>query len=81
MYTNGNPASAGLTDELGWYKSSRSGGNGGACVEVAHAGGVVGVRDSKEVTGGRHTGPRLPFDRAAWAAFVADVKAGQHDLA
>jgi hypothetical protein len=80
MYINGNPADAGLTDDLGWFKSSRSGGNGGACVEVAVTGDVVGVRDSKQVAGGRHTGPRLPFDRGAWGAFVADVKSGLHDL-
>jgi len=30
-----------------WRKSSRSGGNGGACVEVGHLGGSVLVRDSK----------------------------------
>lgn len=89
MYTNGSLATtrreaqqdAGLGDQLRWFKSSRSGGNGGACVEVAFAAGTVGVRDSKEVTGGRHTGARLPFAPGAFAAFVADVKGGQYDLA
>ncbi|MGQ5259154.1 DUF397 domain-containing protein [Micromonospora sp. ZYX-F-536] len=49
-----------------WRKSSRSSGNGGACVEVAdNLPGVVGVRDSKDPTG-----PALTFTPAAWRAFV-----------
>jgi hypothetical protein len=38
-----------------WRKSSRSTNNGGACVELARAGGVVGVRDSKDPHGGALT--------------------------
>jgi hypothetical protein len=34
-----------------WRKSSRSGGNGGECVEVALVDGVIAVRDSKNPTG------------------------------
>ncbi|MFI6328301.1 DUF397 domain-containing protein [Micromonospora chersina] len=52
-----------------WRKSSRSSGNGGACVEVAdNVPGVVGVRDSKDPTG-----PALVFSPAAWRTFVAGV--------
>lgn len=52
-----------------WRKSSRSSGNGGACVEVAdNLPGVVGVRDSKDPAG-----PALIFAPAAWRAFVAGV--------
>ncbi|WFE37079.1 DUF397 domain-containing protein [Micromonospora sp. WMMD998] len=52
-----------------WRKSSRSSGNGGACVEVAdNLAGVVGVRDSKDPTG-----PALAFRTASWRAFVAEV--------
>ena len=52
-----------------WRKSSRSSGNGGACVEVAdNLPGVVGVRDSKDPGG-----PALTFTPAAWRAFVARV--------
>ncbi|HEY0699493.1 MAG TPA: DUF397 domain-containing protein [Micromonospora sp.] len=47
-----------------WRKSSRSG-DLGACVEVAVAGPVVGVRDSKDPTG-----PVLLFPAGAWAAFA-----------
>ncbi|MFF5715959.1 DUF397 domain-containing protein [Streptomyces buecherae] len=55
-----------------WRKSSYSGNNGGNCVEVAPGfPGVVPVRDSKDPDG-----PALAFDAAAWAAFVAGVKAG-----
>ncbi|MEU7610470.1 DUF397 domain-containing protein [Micromonospora sp. NPDC049204] len=61
-----------MTDLAGatWRKSTRSGGSGGDCVEVAdNLPGVVGVRDSKDPTG-----PALAFAPAAWAAFVGDVK-------
>ncbi|MDG4798043.1 DUF397 domain-containing protein [Micromonospora sp. WMMD1082] len=52
-----------------WRKSSKSGGNGGDCVEVAgNLPGVVGVRDSKDPAG-----PALVFAPAAWRAFVARV--------
>lgn len=52
-----------------WRKSTKSGNNGGACVEVAdNLSGVVGVRDSKDPSG-----PALAFAPAAWRAFVAEV--------
>ncbi|NJP30743.1 DUF397 domain-containing protein [Micromonospora thermarum] len=51
-----------------WYKSTRSSG-GDNCVEVAIAAdGTVGVRDSKDPTGGI-----LEFGSAAWAGFVAEI--------
>lgn len=53
-----------------WRKSSRSGGNGGACVEVAdNLSDVVGVRDSKDPGG-----PVLTFDTQAWRSFVGLAK-------
>jgi hypothetical protein len=53
-----------------WRKSTRSGSNGGACVEVAdNLPGVVGVRDSKDPTG-----PVLTFDPQTWRAFVDFAK-------
>jgi hypothetical protein len=58
-----------------WRKSSRSGSNGGNCVEVAtNLPGIVGVRDSKDPDG-----PALVFDPVAWSAFAATVKAGELD--
>lgn len=53
-----------------WRKSSRSGGNGGDCVEVAdNLPGVVAVRDSKDPTG-----PVLTFAPAAWSTFTQRMK-------
>ncbi|MBG0815573.1 DUF397 domain-containing protein [Planomonospora sp. ID82291] len=58
-----------------WRKSSRSGSNGGQCVEVAdNLPGVVAVRDSKDPDG-----PKLLFTPAEWRAFVGGVKAGEFD--
>lgn len=57
-----------MTDLTGaiWRKSTRSGDNGGDCVEVAdNLAGLVAVRDSKNPTG-----PVLAFSPAAWTAFV-----------
>jgi hypothetical protein len=53
---------------LSWRKSSRSGNNGGQCVEVAAAGRVL-VRDSKDPDGAR-----LAFAPTAWRAFAAGIK-------
>jgi hypothetical protein len=58
-------------DGLRWWKSSRSGNQGGACVEVATSGAAWYVRDSKDAGGGR-----LVVDRAAWQSFVRSVKTG-----
>ncbi|MEU7653608.1 DUF397 domain-containing protein [Micromonospora taraxaci] len=56
---------ADLTDAH-WRKSTRSGGNGGECVEVAdNLPGIVAVRDSKDPEG-----PALTFSPNAWASFV-----------
>ncbi|MBQ1025528.1 DUF397 domain-containing protein [Micromonospora sp. C95] len=53
-----------------WRTSSRSGGSGGDCVEVAdNLPGVVAVRDSKDPHG-----PVLTIAPPAWAAFVAEVR-------
>jgi Domain of unknown function (DUF397) len=60
-----------------WRKSSYSGNGGGNCVEVAsNMSGIVAVRDSKNPDG-----PVLTVETAGWREFVADVKAGRHDLA
>jgi hypothetical protein len=56
---------ADLTGAL-WRKSTRSGDNNGACVEVAeNLPGVVAVRDSKDPSG-----PVLAFTPNAWTIFV-----------
>jgi hypothetical protein len=63
-------------DDVTWRKSSRSGGNGGDCVELAVlGGGKRGIRDSKDPGLGH-----LILSRAALQALVAEVKAGSLDL-
>ncbi|WP_049561286.1 DUF397 domain-containing protein [Nonomuraea sp. SBT364] len=58
-----------------WRKSTRSGPDGGNCVEVAELpGGGRGVRDSKNPTG-----PALIFTSEEWAAFIGGVKDGEFD--
>ncbi|RQX05368.1 DUF397 domain-containing protein [Micromonospora globispora] len=63
-----------MTDLTGavWDKSTRSGDNGGECVEVAdNLPGVVAVRDSKDPAN-----PALAFATAAWSAFAAAAASG-----
>jgi hypothetical protein len=67
-----------MTDLTGaeWHKSTRSGSNGGDCVEVAeNLPGIVAVRDTKDRDGGT-----LIFTRNEWAAFLAGAKDGEFDL-
>ncbi|WP_329109189.1 DUF397 domain-containing protein [Micromonospora sp. NBC_01699] len=53
-----------------WRKSTRSGNNGGNCVEVAdNLASVVLVRDTKDRDGGT-----LTFGPEAWRAFVGLAK-------
>ena len=55
---------------VAWRKSSRSGDNGGACVEVGTVGPAVAVRDSKHPDS-----PLLAFAADTWQAFTDQVKA------
>ncbi|KUL40475.1 DUF397 domain-containing protein [Actinoplanes awajinensis] len=58
-----------------WHKSTRSGGNGGDCVEVAgNLPGIVALRDSKDPAGAP-----LVFSHAEWDAFLDGVRAGEFD--
>jgi len=62
---------------LTWRKASYSTTNGGGCVEVARNQRLaVAVRDSKDPDG-----PVLSIAPGLWRTFLADVKAGRHDLA
>ena len=56
----------------GFVKSTLSG--GGGCVEVARMDDTVLVRDSKD-----RDGPVLVFSPREWDAFLARVRAGEHD--
>lgn len=59
-----------------WHKSTRSGGNGGDCVEVAvNLPGLVAVRDSKN-----RDGAALVFTPDEWIAFLRGVRSGEFDL-
>ncbi|GFE16608.1 hypothetical protein Sgleb_46550 [Streptomyces glebosus] len=51
---------------LTWFKSSYSGDEGGACLEVSAHPATVHVRDSKDPQG-----PHLDFPPGAWAAFTS----------
>jgi hypothetical protein len=61
-------------DELRWFTSSFSGGNGGSCVEVAFLPDGVAVRDTKDRALAPH---RYPTTR--WAEFLAAVRAREFD--
>lgn len=58
-------------DRLRWRKSSYSGSNGGACVEVARET-IVYVRDSKHPEGGV-----LEMTEAMFAGLIDGVKHGR----
>ena len=59
-----------------WRKSTRSGGDGGNCVEVAtNLEDVVAVRDTKDRSGGT-----LFVTPTEWAAFIEGVKGGEFDI-
>ncbi len=70
---------AATASEVGavWNKSSYSRNGGGDCVEVARdLPRTVAVRDSKDPHGAL-----LAIEPAEWRDFIAEVKAGRHDLA
>ncbi|GAA0325734.1 DUF397 domain-containing protein [Streptomyces polychromogenes] len=57
-----------MSTELTWFKSSYSGSEGGACLEVATTPTTVHVRDSKV-----EDGPVLDLGPASWAALTGWV--------
>ena len=59
-------------NELTWRKATRSGTQGGNCVEVASAVSAVHVRDTKSRERGM-----LTVTAATWQAFLADIKASR----
>ncbi len=62
------------TSSAAWITSRAC--NNSACVQVAHLpGGMVAVRDSKDITRQAHV-----FDSEEWSAFVTGIKAGDFDL-
>ena len=57
-----------------WRKSTGS--DTGACVEVAHASGVIGVRDTKAAG----QGPILEFTEREWRAFIEGANRHEFDF-
>jgi hypothetical protein len=55
---------------IAWRKASYSDGTGN-CVEVAGAGGLVAIRDTKQ-----GSGSMLEFSAAAWREFLTAIKDG-----
>ena len=53
---------------MDWRKSSFSNANGGACVEVASAEGVM-LRDTTD-----RDGVTLAFSASAWSQFLATIR-------
>lgn len=68
-----------LAEELAsaaWRKASKSGANGGDCIEVAPlSGGRVGIRDTESPD-------QAPFvvRGSVWAAFIDGAKKGEFDF-
>ncbi|WP_117211823.1 DUF397 domain-containing protein [Allorhizocola rhizosphaerae] len=60
--------------ETSWRKSTKCESSG--CVEVAEAGQMILVRDSKNPHG-----PTLSFTRSSWRDFVAAIRDGAYDKA
>ena len=56
-----------------WRKSTWSGDNGGACVEVAFLSAAVRLRDSK----GKGNGAILVVNPGGWDAFLAEARDGE----
>ncbi|XVQ09887.1 DUF397 domain-containing protein [Spirillospora sp. CA-255316] len=52
-----------------WRKASRSGSNGGHCVEVASTPSTILIRDSKDPEG-----PKLPITRQDFRRFTDAIK-------
>ena len=67
------PLSYGQQDHLNWRKAIRSM-NNGACAEVAATGGMVIVRDSKDLEG-----PIVGYPAATWRSFLTAARLGNFD--
>jgi hypothetical protein len=58
-----------------WIKATKSGGNGGSCVEMRRHDGMIEVRDTKD--GG--AGPVLSFTAAEFDAWLDGARKGEFD--
>lgn len=64
-----------MKNTTNWIKATRSGGNGGNCVEVRRHNNMIEVRDTKA----RGNGPVLRFTAAEWDAFLNGAKESEFD--
>lgn len=72
MTSSPRPRRSCSASDAQWAKSSYSGDNGGACVEVArNLPRIVAVRDSKDPGG-----LALAFAAGEWASFLDQLRAG-----
>jgi hypothetical protein len=62
-------------DNEGWIMSSRSGGNGGSCVEARRHNGWIEVRNSKARDAGT-----VRFTVEEWDSFLYGAKRGEFDV-
>jgi hypothetical protein len=58
-------------DERAWFKSSYSGSDGDACIEVAKGPQAIHVRDSKD-----RRSPELALSPTAWSDFLTYAAQG-----
>lgn len=56
-----------------WRKATRSGNNGGECVEVARLTGAIGIRDSKHPHAGN-----LTVSPTAFSDLLDQIRTGKH---
>ncbi|MDH6440863.1 hypothetical protein M2158_009404 [Streptomyces sp. SAI-144] len=56
------------SEQLTWFKSSYSSGEGGECLEVAVTPHTIHLRDSK------HPAPTLQVTPSAWSAFLVGAR-------
>ncbi|MFG2729049.1 DUF397 domain-containing protein [Streptomyces canus] len=59
-------------EQLTWFKSSYSSGEGGECLEVAVTPDTIHLRDSKHATS-----PHLNLSPMAWSAFLSGEFVGE----
>lgn len=70
-----NGMSASDVPAVTWRKSSRSGPQGGNCVEIARLpDGQIAIRNSRHPAG-----PALVFTSGEWAAFIGGARDGEFD--
>lgn len=60
-----------MNSELAWFKSSYSGNEGDACLEIAPTAEAMHIRDSKNP---EETAPTLSVTPTTWTAFLRTVR-------